>query len=74
MSALRSLTDDACSWCEAHGSCDPPNCPTRVPRPATRVGRHLLFPGGRVTRVSRWEQLLFAIGLKTSTTTGRRSL
>jgi len=45
-------------------------------RPATRVGRYLLFPGGRVTRLSRREQLLFALGLKTSmsTTTERRSL
>jgi hypothetical protein len=42
-------------------------------RPTTRVGRYLLFPGGRVTRLSRWEQLLFAIRLKTSTTNNERS-
>jgi hypothetical protein len=47
--------------------------PRPVPRPATRVGRHLLFPGGRVARLSRREQLLFAIGLKTSTTNHERS-
>ena len=35
-------------------------------RPATRVGRYLLFEGGRTVRLSRVEQFLFAIGLKTS--------
>lgn len=36
-------------------------------RPATRIGRYLLFEGGHVVRLSRLEQLLFAIGLKTTT-------
>jgi hypothetical protein len=45
----------------------------RLSRPVTRVGRYLIFPGGRVVRLSRREQLLFAIGLKTSTTNHERS-
>ena len=30
----------------------------------TRIGRYLLFPGGRVVRLSRFEQALYALGLK----------
>lgn len=32
--------------------------------PTTRVGRYLLFPGGRVVRLSRWQQALYAFGVK----------
>ena len=35
-------------------------------RPATRVGRWLLFEGGHSVRLPRWQHLLFALGLKTS--------
>lgn len=35
---------------------------------ATRVGRLLIYPGGHMERISRWEQFLFATGLKTTTT------
>ena len=35
--------DARCAWCEAHGSCDPPNCPMRdpvaVPDPAETIRR-----------------------------------
>lgn len=32
--------------------------------PATRIGRYLLFPGGHVVRLSRWQQALYAFGGK----------
>lgn len=33
-------------------------------RPATRIGRYLLYPGGHIVRLSRRDQFLFAVGLK----------
>lgn len=35
-------------------------------RPATRIGRAVIFPGGHTVRLSRREQLLFALGLKST--------
>jgi hypothetical protein len=32
--------------------------------PATRIGRIVLFEGGDILRLSRWEWALFALGLK----------
>lgn len=36
------------------------------PRPATRIGRTLLLPGGAVRRLSHFERLLFALGIRKS--------
>lgn len=38
-------------------------------RPATRIGRTVIFPGGRCVRLSRWAQLLFALGVRKSMST-----
>jgi len=35
-------------------------------RPATRIGRSVIFEGGGILRLSRWEWALFALGLKTT--------
>ena len=46
-------------------------------RPATRIGRTVIFLGGAVVQLSRWERLLFATGLRKSLSTPhheRRSL
>jgi len=34
-------------------------------RPATRYGRDVVFPGGHTVRLSRWQHLLFALGIRT---------
>jgi hypothetical protein len=38
-------------------------------RPATRVGRYLLFQGGLIVKLSRLEQFLYAIGWLTTVRT-----
>jgi hypothetical protein len=35
-----------------------------TPYYVTRIGRYLLFPGGRVVKVSRLAQFLYAVGLR----------
>lgn len=64
MTALRSLTRE--EFDDAWST-----------RPATRIGRTLLFPGGRIAQLSRTQRLLFALGLRKSLSTPhheRRSL
>ena len=49
----------------------------RAPRPATRIGRTVLFEGDAVIQLSRIQRLLFALGLRKSLSTPhheRRSL
>ena len=36
------------------------------PRPATRIGRTLILPGGAVRRLSHLERALFALGVRKS--------
>ena len=36
------------------------------PRPIVRIGNVLLHHGGYVEKISRWEQLLYKLGLKTT--------
>jgi hypothetical protein len=40
-----------------------------VPRPATRIGRTVIFPGGAVIQLSRIQRVLFALGLRKSLST-----
>ena len=43
--------------------------PPQSKRPATRIGRTVIFPGGAVRRLSLWEWPLFALGLRKSLST-----